>query len=134
MIINFLQYQLTLAALWLHRDIDARSWWFAARTRPVVVCGRKGGFVVDSSFDMTPAQRQRISAIQFILGMLLVAGAVAWLETILGAKFTLQGGYEPLVKALALLVGGLVLAMDASLAAANRWLRYGAEVQNADRA
>ena len=49
---NNVHYFVTLTALLAAREIDGRTWLYAARHRPVVVSGRSSGWVVDQAFRM----------------------------------------------------------------------------------
>lgn len=137
MISHYLHYQLALAALLLKGEINGATWRYAARHRPIVVIGRHGGLVVDATFDMTPAQRTRMSVIQFIVGMLLISGGVALLDVTLNGKGAQIDLWMEVLKGLALLSLGFIMALDASLIGANRWMRLprpSRRVADADRA
>lgn len=76
MISNFLHYQFALASRLFKRDIDFLTWRYAAWNRPVVVCGRRGAWVVDSTFDMTNAGMRVSALVQVFVGVLMIAGAM----------------------------------------------------------
>ena len=119
MISHFLMYQFELLVLLATRRIDCVTWWYAAKHRPVVVCGPKGGIVVDAAFDMTPAQLARRSTIQFIAGSLLLAAGIGMLTLWVSADSISTGKY--VITMMGLMGVGLVLAVDASVAAGRRW-------------
>ena len=119
MITHYLQYQYAVLVLLVTRQIDTATWWYAARNRPVVVCGPSGGIVVDAAFDMTPAQLARVSTVQFIGGSLMIAAGIALLSGLFGSAG--WPGLKAVATVLGLLGGGIVLAVDATLAANRRW-------------
>lgn len=120
MISNYLHYQFALLLLLLKRDIDLATWRYAFWKRPIVVCGHSGAWLVDFFPEATESTMRRRALVQFILGMLLIAGAVGWLEvTIDGAGFAALVTMAAL-KAMGVVVVGLVLAVDATAAGLNR--------------
>lgn len=121
MISNFLHYQFALLLLLWKRDIDVATWCYAARKRPIVVCGHKGAWLVDFFPESTESTMRRRALVQFILGLLLIAGAVGWLEvTFDGAGFDALLSVAAL-KAMGVVVVGLVLALDATATGLYRW-------------
>ncbi len=119
MISNFLHYQVALAILLAKRDIDWDTWRFAAWNRPIVVCGRTGTWVVDIVPEAVERTIRNRALVQFIIGMLMVAGAIAWFA---GA---VESGDLTLLlvdglKALLLICLGLALALDATYIATTR--------------
>lgn len=118
MIIDYLNYQIALFALLMKRDIDGATWRYAAKVRPIVVCGRRGGFVVDATFDMTPGQRKRVAAIQFFIGCLLIAAGVTTLDALLGMKEHTGGQFYDGLGALFMFWAGLQATLNASVASA----------------
>ena len=51
MISNYLYYQWSLAGLLVWRNIDFRTWRYAAWHRPIAVAGRGGSWIVDARAD-----------------------------------------------------------------------------------
>ena len=122
MISNYLHYQFALLLLLVRRDIDMATWRYAAWHRPIVVCGRTGSWVVDTppeALDTTITQR---ALVQFLVGMLMVAGAVGWLaNTVEGIGLAATLSVVSL-KAVLVLALGLVLALDATATGIYRWV------------
>lgn len=118
MIIEYLHYQIALFALLMKRDIDGATWRYAARVRPIVVCGRRGGFVVDATFDMTPGLRKRVAAIQFFIGSLLIAAGVTTLDSLLGMNEHSGSLIYDGLGALFMFWAGLQATLNASVAGA----------------
>lgn len=133
MIIDYLNYQIALFALLMKRDIDGATWRYAAKVRPVVVCGRRGGFVVDATFDMTPGQRKRVAAIQFFIGCLLIAAGVTTLDSLFEIKERTAGQLYDVLGALFMFWAGLQATLNASMASA-REMYQPSLIQESDNA
>ena len=115
MISNFLHYQFSLAALLLKRDISFATWRRATKDTPIVVLGKRGGFVVDQTIDMTKHELNARAVIQFIVGSLFIAGAIGWLANAISIH-GFNGAALPEAITAAVIIGvGLVAVLDATL-------------------
>lgn len=122
MISNDLHYQFALLLLLAKRDIDMATWRYAAWNRPIAVCGRTGSWVVDAPPEALNTTISQRALVQFLIGMLMVAGAVGWLaNTVEGIGFAATLSLVSL-KAVLVIVLGVVLALDATALGIYRWV------------
>ena len=122
MISNYLHYQFALLLLLAKRDIDMATWRYAAWNRPIAVCGRTGSWVVDAPPEALNTTISQRALVQFLIGMLMVAGAVGWLaNTVEGIGFAATLSLVSL-KAVLVIVLGVVLALDATALGIYRWV------------
>lgn len=123
MISHYLHYQFALLVLLVKGDIDGATWRYAAWHRPIVVCGRTGSWVVDTPPEALQSTISHRALVQFIVGMLMVAGAVGWLaHTVERVGFAASLSVVSL-KAVLVIALGLVLALDGSATGFYRWVR-----------
>ena len=75
--VNF-KYVFALSGLLLRREISIATWCYAVIHRPLVVAGKRQAWVVETIGFEDDVAASRFAVLQFILGAVMVAGAVAW--------------------------------------------------------
>lgn len=115
MISNFLHYQFALAVLLAKREIDFRTWRYAARKRPIAVFGWRCAWIVDSSFAMSSASLGRRARFKLLLALLMIAGAIGWLANVIDTLGFQGAATVPAIKAAGVIGLGLLVALEAGL-------------------
>ena len=115
MISNYLYYQWSLAGLLVWRNIDFRTWRYAAWHRPIAVAGRGGSWIVDARADSYAPFSAARGVIQLLIGLLVIAGAVGWLSHALSVEGFNGAAILTALRAAVLIGIGLVVALDAAI-------------------
>ena len=115
MISNYLYYQWSLAGLLVWRNIDFRTWRYAAWHRPIAVAGRGGSWIVDDRASPYAPFSSRRGVVQLLIGLLLIAGAVGWLSHALSVEGFNGAAILTALRAAVLIGIGLVVALDAAI-------------------
>ena len=116
MFIKAVIYQLELLKLWVVGEIPFAQWRQAAWHRPMAVCGRDCVFVLEDMVHEAARAVAQLAAVQLFAGLMMVAGALGYLAYLVEYEtfIALVGGNA--LWAYALVLAGLALAIDASLA------------------